>query len=91
MKQKRIKDIKSYVRNVTELIWHYITNRDLYPKDSKLAVQPEIHETIIDNPSLCKNCDFYDLKKFIRRDAKGKLIPNMDEISNLAMHYYLAV
>ena len=37
-----INDIAAYIKNVTELIWNFILNRDSYPSNALLAVQPEL-------------------------------------------------
>lgn len=85
---KRIKTIASYVSNVTELIWHYIKNTTFYPSNSKLVVQKEIGETVIDDPSNCNGCEFYEINRFIKQDNKGTLVPNTIAIQDLAYKYY---
>ncbi len=84
----RIKNISAYVSNVTDLIWHYIKNTAAYPKNAVLAVQKEIRETVIENPDDCRDCDFYDLKTFIRKAPNGAIQPNMLAIQNLAYRFY---
>ena len=82
--------MSAYMGDLTNLIWNYIKNRDLYPDNAKLAVQPEIMANVIDDPSLCNYCDFYDLNMLISQDGKGKLVPNLNAIENVANRYYKA-
>jgi len=88
MNYSRFKDIASYIGNITELIWDYITNRHQYPDNAKLAVQPEVSEVVIDNPSNCHGCDFYEVKNFISIDPTGHFHPNEAAIQLLAGKYY---
>nr|MBP7471696.1 hypothetical protein [Prevotella sp.] len=81
---KRVMDIKSYVSNVTALIWHYIKHTAFYPSNSKLVVQKELGETVIDDPTVCRECEFYDISSFIKKDERGLLAPNVIAIQNLA-------
>ena len=83
-----INDIATYIKNVTELIWNFILNRDSYPSNALLAVQPELMETVIDSPDQCKHCDFYDLKMLVTKDMNGNLKPNSLAIRNMANRYY---
>ena len=83
-----INDIATYIKNVTELIWNFILNRDSYPSNALLAVQPELMETVIDSPDQCKHCDFYDLKMLVTKDVNGNLKPNSLAIRNMANRYY---
>lgn len=83
-----INDIAAYIKNVTELIWNFILNRDSYPENALLAIQPELMETVIDNPQECKGCDFYDIKMLLSVDAKGNLKPNELAIRNMANRYF---
>ena len=85
---KIFNDTASYVKDLTNLIWNYILNRDLYPDNAQLAVQPEILANIIDDPEQCAFCDFYDLSLFIAKDKEGKPVPNLLAIRNIADRYY---
>jgi hypothetical protein len=87
---KRFKNTTSFITNVTELIWNYIKNTTMYPSNSKLAVQREIGETVIDDPRECNGCEFFDVNRFIRVDDTGTLVPNTVAIQNLAYRYYTA-
>ena len=82
-----INDIATYIKNVTELIWNFILNRDSYPSNALLAVQPELMETVIDSPDQCKHCDFYDLKMLVTKDMNGNLTPHSLAIRNTAHRY----
>ncbi len=84
----RIKTITAYVSNVNELLWNYIKNKAAYPNNAVLAVQKELKETVIENPADCRNCEFYDLRNFIRQDSTGTQEPNMLAIRNLAYRFY---
>ncbi len=85
----RIKNFTSYVSNLTDLLWNYIENTTAYPNNAVLAVQKEIKETVIENPALCKNCDFYNINDFIRLDSTGSLTPNSMAIQKLAGSFFL--
>ena len=81
---KLFEDTTAYIKDLTNLIWDYILNRDLYPDNAQLAVQPEILANIIDDPEQCAFCDFYDLSLFIAKDKEGKPVPNLLAIRNIA-------
>ena len=83
-------NMAGYVVDLTNLIWNYIQHRDLYPDNAKLAVQPEVMVNIIDDPSACRHCDFYDLSLLISQDREGKPVPNHLAIKNVANKYYKA-
>lgn len=89
-KMKIFNDMSAYIGDLTNLIWNYIKNRELYPENAKLAVQPEIMANVIDDPSMCQFCDFYDLNIFIAKDGMGKPVPNALAIKNVANRYYKA-
>ena len=88
MERKIFNDTASYVKDLTNLIWHFIHNRDQYPDNAKLAVQPEILANIIDDPEQCAYCDFYDLSLLIAKDNNGRPMPNLLAIRNVADRYY---
>ena len=88
MEMKIFNDTASYVKDLTNLIWDFIQNRDQYPDNAKLAVQPEILANVIDDPEQCAYCDFYDLSMLIAKDNEGQLVPNHLEIRNVANRYY---
>ncbi|KGI60819.1 hypothetical protein [Prevotella sp. S7 MS 2] len=88
MIQKRFQDAKSYIVNLTELIWNYIRHRDWFPEGSLLAIQPEIIEVVIELPANCNGCELFDPQLFIRRNALGYAVPNMQAIRQLARRYY---
>ena len=85
---KLFEDTTAYIKDLTNLIWNYILNRELYPDNAQLAVQPEILANIIDDPEQCSFCDFYDLSLFIAKDKEGKPVPNLLAIRNIADRYY---
>lgn len=85
---KIFNDAKAYIKDLTNLIWNYILNRDLYPANAKLAVQPEIMANVIDDPSQCRYCDIYDLNLLICHDRTGNPQPNMMAIKNVANRYF---
>lgn len=90
MEMKLFNDTAAYVKDLTNLIWNYIRNREQYPDNAKLAVQPEILANVIDDPAQCAYCDFYDLSLFIAKDTNGQLVPNQLAIRNVANRYYTA-
>ena len=90
MSMKLFNDTNTYMKDVTNLIWNYIRNRELYPENAKLAVQPEIMANVIDDPSQCRYCDFYDLNMLIVRDGNGRMTPNQLAIRNMANRYFQA-
>ena len=85
---KLFDNMAAYVKDVTGLIWNYIHHRDLYPDNAQLAVQPELMASVIDDPTLCRHCDFYELATLISKDEKGRLVPNTSAIQNMANRYY---
>ncbi len=85
---KKFDDIKAYIVNVTELIWNFILHPEAYPSNASLVVQPELMETVIDNPNECKYCDFYNLNLLMQRDSRGRMVPNRCAIANMARRYY---
>lgn len=85
---KIFEDTTAYIKDLTNLIWNYIHNREQYPDNAQLAVQPEILANVIDDPEQCAFCDFYDLSLFISKDHEGKPIPNLIAIRNVADRYY---
>ena len=90
LEMKIFNDTTAYVKDVTSLIWNYIHHRELYPDNAQLAVQPELMANVIDDPSQCRHCDFYDLGTLISKDAEGRLVPNVHAIQNMANRYYVA-
>ena len=44
------KDIKSYIHDLTELVWAYIRHRASYPANALLAVQRELACNVFDSP-----------------------------------------
>ncbi len=44
----------------------------------------ELGETVIDDPTVCRECEFYDISSFIKKDERGLLAPNVIAIQNLA-------
>ncbi len=88
MEMKMFNDISSYVKDVTGLIWRYIHNKEQYPDNAQLAVQPEILTNVIDDPKQCHFCDLYDLSILIAHDSSGKPMPNHTAIQNIANRYY---
>ena len=80
----------AYVRDVTSLIWNYIHHREQYPENAQLAVQPELMASVIEDPTQCRHCDFYDLRTLISKDDQGGLVPNQHAIQNMANRYYQA-
>ncbi len=85
---KVFSDATAYSKDLKNLVWNYINNRELYPDNAKLAVQPEIMATVIDDPAFCRYCDFFELNLFISKDTTGKLVPNDVAIQNVANRYY---
>ena len=85
---RRFSDIKSYMKDVTEIIWRYIRNMESYPKNALLAVQPDIMATVIDSPDQCRQCEFYALNLFISKVQRGQLMPNTVAIARMAHKYY---
>lgn len=85
---KIFNDMGAYMGDLTNLIWNYIKNKELYPENAKLAVQPEIMANVIDDPEQCHYCDFYDLSLLISTDGKGKAVPNITAIQSVANRYY---
>lgn len=90
MEVKIFNDMTAYVRDVTGLIWNYIHHRDFYPDNAQLAVQPDLMACVIEDPTQCKHCDFYDLGTLISKDSQGELVPNTHAIQNMANRYYQA-
>lgn len=85
---KKIGDLSTYIKEVTEILWRYIHNIDLYPKNVLLAVQPELMETVIDTREACSKCEFYALSQLIYKDSKGRMAPNRTAIEKMAGKYY---
>lgn len=85
---RRFKNIKSYIKDVTELIWNYIRHKNYYPQHALLAVMPELMETVIDHPNNCKECEFYAIDQFISTDLYGRQSPNHAAIERMAGRYY---
>ncbi len=81
-------DIKSYILELTDILWKYIQNIDSYPKNALLAIQPELMTTVIDTREACQSCEFYALPQLIKRNPYGMLIPNKQAITRLAERYY---
>ena len=85
---RKFNDIRTYTTNVTELIWHFIRHPEAYPNNASLVVQPELMETVIDNPNECKYCDTYNINLLVERDGQGNMVPNHYAIANMARRYY---
>lgn len=86
--EKRISNAKRYVEDVADTIARYIDNKDNYPHNACLIVQPALCETVIDDPQYTKDCDIYDLRHFIRKETNGEELPDRDSIERLARRYY---
>ena len=67
---------------------YFIRHPEAYPQDALLAIQPDLMETVIDNPSECNYCDFYNLNLLVERDSQGNMVPNRGAIAQLARRYY---
>lgn len=59
MNLKINKDIKSYIHDLTDLVWNFIRNRAIYPANAVLAVRRELACNVFDSPDNCQECDFY--------------------------------
>ncbi|MBM6993936.1 MAG: hypothetical protein I3J02_11855 [Prevotella sp.] len=81
-------DIKSYIRELTDILWRYIHNIENYPKNALLAIQPELMTTVIDSRDACQKCDFYSITQLVERNSYGRLTPNRMAIERLAEKYY---
>ena len=82
------KDIKSYIRDLTELVWAYIRHRAAYPANALLAVQRELACNVFDSPDNCRGCDFYAPEMLLTYNEKGALVPNHSVIKSIAKRYY---
>lgn len=82
------KDIKSYIRDLTELVWAYIRHRAAYPANVLLAVQRELACNVFESPENCQGCDFYAPEMLITHNAKGAMVPNHNVIKVIAKRYY---
>ena len=82
------KDIKSYIRDLTELVWAYIRHRAAYPANVLLAVQRELACNVFESPENCQGCDFYAPEMLITHNAKGAMVPNHSVIKSIAKRYY---
>jgi hypothetical protein len=82
------KDIKSYIRDLTSLVWDYIRNRAAYPANVVLAVQRELACNVFDLPANCRGCDFYAPELLLTHNAKGAVVPNRTMIRSIASRYY---
>ena len=82
------KDIKSYIRDLTELVWAYIRHRAAYPANVLLAVQRELACNVFESPENCQGCDFYAPEMLITHNAKGAMMPNHNVIKVIAKRYY---
>ena len=90
LEMKIFDDTVAYESDLTNLVWNYINNREQYPDNAQLAVQPEVMANVIDDPAQCMYCDFYDLNLLIRTDDTGQAVPNAMAIKNVANRYYNA-
>ncbi len=82
------KDIKSYIHDLTDLVWAYIRHRASYPANALLAVQRELACNVFDNPDNCHGCDFYAPEMLLTCNAKGATVPNLNVIKSIAKRYY---
>ncbi len=82
------KDIKSYIRDLTELVWAYIRHRAAYPANALLAVQRELACNVFDSPDNCRGCDFYAPEMLLTYNEKGAMVPNHSVIKSIAKRYY---
>lgn len=82
------KDIKSYIRDLTELVWAYIRHRAAYPANVLLAVQRELACNVFESPENCQGCDFYAPEMLITHNTKGAMVPNHNVIKVIAKRYY---
>jgi hypothetical protein len=85
---KVFKDIKSYIHDLTDLVWVYIRHRAAYPANAILAVQRELACNVFDSPDNCRYCDFYAPELLMTRNAKGAMVPNRAMIRSIAKRYY---
>ena len=85
---KIYKDIKGYIRDLTDLMWAYIRHRATFPANAILAVQRELACNVIDSPDNCRGCDLYVPELLITHNAKGALVPNRSVIRSIAQRYY---
>lgn len=85
---KIYKDIKGYIRDLTDLMWAYIRHRATFPANAILAVQRELACNVIDSPDNCRGCDFYVPELLITHNTKGALVPNRSVIRSIAQRYY---
>lgn len=82
------KDIKSYIHDLTDLVWTYIRHRAAYPANVLLAVQRELAYNVFDSPENCHGCDFYAPEMLLTHNATGALVPNRTVIKSIAKRYY---
>lgn len=88
MNMKINKDIKSYIRDLTSLVWNYIHYRTAYPANVVLAVQRELAYNIFEVPENCRGCDFYAPALLLTRNDQGAVVPNRTMIRTIANRYY---
>ncbi len=88
MNLKINKDIKSYIHDLTDLVWNFIRNRAIYPANAVLAVQRELACNVFDSPDNCRECDFYAPGLLITHNDKGSVVPNYAMIKSIAKRYY---
>ncbi len=81
-------NVNDYMNDLTNLVWNYINYPEQYPENAQLAVQPEIMVNVIDDPSQCKYCDFYNIDMLICKDNMGQTVPNVFAIKKVANRYY---
>jgi hypothetical protein len=88
MNMKINKDIKSYIHDLTNLVWDYIRYRASFPANTVLAVQRELACNVFDTPDNCRGCDFYAPGLLLTHNDKGAVVPNHTMIRNIANRYY---
>ena len=88
MNMKINKDIKSYIRDLTSLVWNYIHYRTAYPANVVLAVQRELAYNIFEVPENRRGCDFYAPALLLTHNDQGAVVPNRTMIRTIANRYY---
>ncbi|MDD6553049.1 MAG: hypothetical protein PUF37_05620 [Prevotellaceae bacterium] len=85
---RRVKDAKSFIIEVANLIGRYLRDICDYPRNAQLIVQPLLLETVIDDPTNSRDCENYDIRQFVKTNRQGNFVPNMKTIKNLASRYF---
>lgn len=84
----RVQDRKAFEEELTGFLSDFITERELYPSKSVLAVHSRSRELLIGVPEdFSRAWELYELPPLFREED-GEIVPDCDAVSEIAASFF---